>query len=75
MLGFNTSNDLAQCLLLAVAILAGQNLFVRLWFSKFSYGPLEWPWRLATWWGKPEPTNPQPETSRNPCPIDPRQEP
>lgn len=75
LLGFNTSNDLAQCLLLAVAILAGQNLFVRLWFSKFIYGPLEWPWRLATWWGKPEPTNPQPETSRNPCPIDPRQEP
>lgn len=74
-LHLNASNNLVQCLLLAVAILAGQNLFVRLWFSKFSYGPLEWPWRLATWWGKPASTNPQPQASQHhACSIDARQE-
>ncbi len=34
---------------LAVAVLAAQILFSRIWLDRFRYGPLEWAWRCLTW--------------------------
>ncbi|MGW4422862.1 DUF418 domain-containing protein [Streptosporangium sp. NPDC004631] len=34
---------------LAVAVLAGQIVFGRMWLERFHYGPLEWLWRCLTW--------------------------
>lgn len=34
---------------LAVAVLAGQIVFARMWLERFHYGPLEWLWRCLTW--------------------------
>lgn len=47
------TNDLTPALLLALGVLVVQNLLMRLWFSHFTYGPLEWPWRAITWWHNP----------------------
>lgn len=63
------SNGLNQCLLLAIAIFIGQNLFIRLWFTRFTYGPLEWPWRAITWWGNP--TTAPPTAASTPSPDKP----
>ena len=50
LLGLNHSQDLRPTLLLSLGVLVAQNLLVRLWFTRFAYGPLEWPWRAITWW-------------------------
>lgn len=50
LLGLTRTHDLRPALLIALGVLITQNLLVRLWFTKFSYGPLEWPWRAITWW-------------------------
>lgn len=42
--------DVVPGLVVAVAVLAVQWIACRLWLSRFSYGPLEWAWRCATWW-------------------------
>jgi uncharacterized protein len=34
---------------LGLAITALQSVASRLWLTRFSYGPLEWLWRMATW--------------------------
>ncbi|WP_119726322.1 DUF418 domain-containing protein [Thermomonospora amylolytica] len=34
----------------ALAILALQTIFSRLWLRRFRQGPLEWVWRCLTWW-------------------------
>lgn len=42
--------DVVPGLVVAAAVLAVQWIACRLWLSRFSYGPLEWAWRCATWW-------------------------
>ena len=40
----------SQTALVAVVIFALQIVFSRLWLSAFQFGPVEWLWRMATYW-------------------------
>ncbi|MEC0209808.1 DUF418 domain-containing protein [Paenibacillus ehimensis] len=43
----------AAGLLLALAVFGAQMVWSRLWFKRFSIGPLEWLWRGFTYWNNP----------------------
>ncbi|HEX6352855.1 DUF418 domain-containing protein [Actinophytocola sp.] len=49
-LGLHGSDRWATAALLGVAILAVQVLWSPLWLRRFGYGPLEWLWRMVTYW-------------------------
>lgn len=40
----------SQAALLAAVIFALQIVFSKLWLSAFQFGPIEWLWRMATYW-------------------------
>jgi uncharacterized protein len=40
----------SQAALIAVAIFAVQIVISRLWLRTFRFGPVEWLWRIATYW-------------------------
>jgi uncharacterized protein len=40
----------SQAALVALGIFALQIVFSRLWLSVFQFGPVEWMWRMATYW-------------------------
>lgn len=42
--------DALPAVVASVGILVVQSLASRLWLSGFRYGPLEWIWRVVTWW-------------------------
>ncbi|MBO3129127.1 DUF418 domain-containing protein [Dermatophilus congolensis] len=50
---FSVCGDLRVAVVLGAAILIAQNIFMRFWFKRFTYGPLEYPWRAITWFGVP----------------------
>ncbi|STD09060.1 Predicted membrane protein [Dermatophilus congolensis] len=51
MLDLPRSTNLWLVIAVAIAILVAQYCLLRVWFLRFSYGPLEWIWRRITWWG------------------------
>jgi len=52
-LGWFMLFDRAQLMLIVAAILFGQIVFSNLWLQFFRYGPLEWCWRLCTFFRMP----------------------
>ena len=50
LLNFRSSRTVLPALAVAVVILIVQNLVSRWWLARFSYGPLEWCWRVVTRW-------------------------
>jgi uncharacterized membrane protein YeiB len=49
-LGLRGSTDWGTAALLGAGILAVQAVWSPLWLRRFGYGPLEWAWRVATYW-------------------------
>ncbi|NDV69604.1 DUF418 domain-containing protein [Dysgonomonas sp. 25] len=52
--GLNWAVELSflQCMLVGLAIYAVQVVFSNWWMSRHYYGPMEWLWRIATWFTK-----------------------
>jgi len=48
-LGWSTMTSYLPMVVASVGLLAVQSLVSRLWLRRFSYGPVEWAWRSATW--------------------------
>jgi uncharacterized membrane protein YeiB len=44
------STDWTNMLVFAFAIIIVQALISRWWLTRFTYGPLEWAWRVVSWW-------------------------
>ena len=49
-LGLRGSTDWGTATLLGAGILAAQAVWSPLWLRRFGYGPLEWAWRVVTYW-------------------------
>ena len=49
-LGLRWSAEWGTAALLGAAILAVQAVWSPLWLRRFGYGPLEWMWRMVTYW-------------------------
>ncbi|MCA1226690.1 DUF418 domain-containing protein [Saccharopolyspora sp. 6M] len=53
LIGLADSSSWWTMLGFAVAVIAVQAVWSRLWLAHFRYGPLEWAWRCLTWWNLP----------------------
>lgn len=51
---FAAELTLFQCMLVGIVIYAFQIIYSNQWMKRFYYGPVEWLWRIATWF-KPIP--------------------
>lgn len=49
-LGLRGSDRWGTAALLGAAILVAQAIWSPLWLRRFNYGPLEWLWRMVTYW-------------------------
>jgi uncharacterized membrane protein YeiB len=48
-LDFASAPTPAPAIGLALVLIVGQSVLSRLWLTRFSYGPVEWVWRVITW--------------------------
>jgi uncharacterized protein len=48
-LGWSTMTSYLPMVVAGAGLLAVQSVLSRLWLRRFSYGPVEWAWRSATW--------------------------
>lgn len=51
---FSMSTTIAPVLLTALVLIGVQSACSRWWLARFTYGPLEWVWRSATWLQVPQ---------------------
>ena len=49
-LGLYGKLSISQAALVALVIYALQIVLSRLWLGAFQFGPVEWLWRMATYW-------------------------
>ncbi|GAA3668978.1 DUF418 domain-containing protein [Microbacterium marinilacus] len=61
---FPTMPSIVPVILASPCVIALQSVISRLWLRKYRYGPVEWLWRLGTWWVRParvRPSEPGPQ--------------
>ncbi|MDQ0727145.1 DUF418 domain-containing protein [Microbacterium sp. W4I20] len=64
---FPSMPSMLPVVLASLAVIALQSVLSRLWLRTHSYGPIEWVWRAATWWKRPEGRRAEKDSTEQPA--------